>query len=263
MMDSRRGHKLSSLDFAHSRLILLPFTILLFWTQPTTAKPLSTNHQPWTDTSHQSTTRSLSPKVLPRDPNAAHALSPSATTHILSSRQDGNNSPPSNPVNYYYVFIAIGVILLIFFLWSGRRRQRLRKAASLHRRHSALQQDASGWPTTRRFLHGRWQSGNVHDYYRPEDGLDARGEAPPPYQPGSGPPAAQQQQMGNDGFLTIPPPALTRDSPHKPPEYQATVTAVHVPPETHDLNMDEGRQGSSSFIPTTHTSTSPTAGNRL
>lgn len=90
---------------------------------------------------------------------------------------------------------------------------------------NALARDLEGWTSTRRFMHGRYGRNHHMSLVRREEGLDERGEAPPPYQPESDPSmtyklsgTAQDQVQG----ITMPPRILIRDGVEgtRPPEYR-------------------------------------------
>ncbi|KAB8737518.1 hypothetical protein FH972_026477 [Carpinus fangiana] len=208
-------------------LFLLPAEIVLLLLPLTTAQPLHSHEVASYYTTTSLVSRFDSLQHFPHLPNAARApLSRSVVAAMQRRQAIGPDPDPSNPFNYFYIFIAVFVIIVIIALWGSRRRHQRRKAILLNRRQSALQQDATGWPTTRRWLHGNRRQGSddIREYYHREEGLDARGEAPPPYMPGNN--NEPRQQPGDPAHLTVPQAALTRDSPHKPPEYQATVTPV-------------------------------------
>ncbi|OMP84829.1 hypothetical protein BK809_0001932 [Diplodia seriata] len=169
----------------------------------------------------------------------------------------GDSSMSANGMlNLYFLFIAIAVILLAVALLLLHRRKKRRKAMMRNNGQSALAQDINGpgaqqnsrWP----YGNGRWMMGGGGPR-TPEEGLNERGEAPPPYhQPPGGPPqpaytapfgghyapagaapvvamppmppppaAGWQSEAG----LTIPMRTLSRDTQgNKPPDYQETLT---------------------------------------
>lgn len=100
-----------------------------------------------------------------------------------SSDSDFTNTPQSSDVpsssgliNYYFLLLAILVIVVLvgYYFYARRRR---RKIARLRTRgQSALARDLEGWPGWRR---GRWAGGDRERL----EGLNERGEAPPPYMP--------------------------------------------------------------------------------
>ena len=67
---------------------------------------------------------------------------------------------------------------------------------------------------------------------KPEEGLDERGEAPPPYMPKSPPAAAHPDGGRSDPYnpsssTDIPLQDLSRHGDSKPPEYSVTSTSEH------------------------------------
>jgi hypothetical protein len=84
--------------------------------------------------------------------------------------------------------VAVAAILLcICIFWIGRRKKRKAALLRYHGQH-ALARDVEGWRN--RFGVGRagGSSNTLHGNGRVE-GLNERGEAPPPYVPGSKPPS--------------------------------------------------------------------------
>lgn len=87
----------------------------------------------------------------------------------------------NNLVNMYFLMLAVLVILLLVGLWwwqQSKRRKRLRSAG---RRRSALEQDLE-------LGFGRPAWLGLSRREREEEGVDERGEAPPPYTPPPEPP---------------------------------------------------------------------------
>jgi hypothetical protein len=119
--------------------------------------------------------------------------------NVPAGGSDNSNSedPNVNPhiFNYYFLIIAaIACCVCIFILYIGRRKKR---KAALLRTHgqTALARDVAGF---RRF--GRsTNSGSVGRHReRREDGLDERGEAPPPYVEGMKPPSISAGSVGRE-----------------------------------------------------------------
>ncbi|KAB2569356.1 hypothetical protein DBV05_g11959 [Lasiodiplodia theobromae] len=189
---------------------------------------------------------------------AAHALpqgtNPAPGTSTSTSSDDENNNGDSDSsltrdglLNLYFLFIAIVVILLVVALLLLHRRKKRRKAMMRNYGQSALAQDINGHHhnnNTSRWLPGpgRWMMGGAGasgTHRAPEEGLNERGEAPPPYnQPPGGPPqpayapGASYVAMPpppppgwqSDAGLTIPMRTLSRDTQgNKPPDYQETL----------------------------------------
>lgn len=89
--------------------------------------------------------------------------------------------------NYYFLFLALLAVLIAAGLWwlrlnKNRKKQQMRLSGQ-----NALARDLEGWPSARRFLHGRLGRNQnpiqSRTQTRREEGLDENGEAPPPYQP--------------------------------------------------------------------------------
>ncbi|KAF4631956.1 hypothetical protein G7Y89_g6172 [Cudoniella acicularis] len=125
-----------------------------------------------------------------------------ATPTLFSTAQTPGSGPgdqefpgETHVFNYYFLIVAlVAVLFCICILYIGRRKKR--KAALLRRNSQrALAQDVAGFRT--RF--GRPRNYNGFGFglgagagnrvEEREEGLDERGEAPPPYVPGSKPPS--------------------------------------------------------------------------
>jgi hypothetical protein len=116
----------------------------------------------------------------------------------------GATTEESHAFNYYFLIIA-GFVIVISFCVLYIGRQKRRKAALVQTRgQRALARDVEGWRS--RFGVGRTGIGrtgigragaynsNIHDI-NAEDGLNERGEAPPPYVPGSKPPSINSEDL--------------------------------------------------------------------
>jgi hypothetical protein len=123
-------------------------------------------------------------------------------TNTDTSNDANNNENIQHAVfNYYFLIVAVVVILLCVGILYFRSRKK-RKAA-LIRSHSqrALAQDVAGfrnrWGINR--VGGIPYLPNNRGRSDPEEGLDERGEAPPPYVPGPKPPSIRMI----DGVLPV------------------------------------------------------------
>ncbi|MCJ1227229.1 hypothetical protein MMC12_003884 [Toensbergia leucococca] len=106
-----------------------------------------------------------------------------------------NHSESSGVLNYYFLLLAVFVVILLVAYWSLVRRRRNKVARSRVRGESALAQDVEGW-TGRRPWGRPWRSPNSRGL-TVEEGLDERGEAPPPYMPAF-PPAVAHSDNRRD-----------------------------------------------------------------
>ena len=133
---------------------------------------------------------SSSTSPAPTDPdvgnylNAAYTSSssgvPMPTTSDNAPQPASNNSNregTSGVFNYYFLLLAVFVIIVALVWLSLIRRNRQKLALSRHNGQTALARDLEGTPGGRRWGPGRWR------FPRPEEGLDERGQAPPPYMP--------------------------------------------------------------------------------
>jgi len=146
-------------------------------------------------TSQIPTTLSTStiPSLTSRSVPTTTQLTP-ASTSTTSTKNQSPSAEASHAFNYYFLIIAGVVIIVCFFvLYIGRQKKR--KAALSHTRgQRALARDVESWRS--RFGMGRTglYNNNIHDTDT-EDGLNERGEAPPPYIPGSKPPSISSEEL--------------------------------------------------------------------
>lgn len=110
--------------------------------------------------------------------NAGYA----GTTTADSSNGNGDGGHNDGVLNYYFLLLAVFVIILVLGYWIIARRRRTKNARSQIRQQDALAMDLERWPGGgRRWGAARWRFHNVGGEMRGEEGLDERGEAPPPY----------------------------------------------------------------------------------
>lgn len=115
------------------------------------------------------------------------ASSASASAFALPSSTDGagyashnnNRSPETRVLNYYFLLLAVLIIVIALVWWSLARRRRNRMLHLRDNQQSVLARDLQTWPERRRGGAGRWGFGGVEP--RAEEGVEERGEAPPPY----------------------------------------------------------------------------------
>ncbi|KAG9236411.1 hypothetical protein BJ875DRAFT_231249 [Amylocarpus encephaloides] len=136
--------------------------------------------------------------------SSASSIPSGATSPRPSRPHDESDTPPSaTPIssqnahvfNYYFLIVAVAAVLFCFcLLYIGKRKKQ--KAALLRRNSQrALAQDVAGF--RERFGRPRNNNGMVFWNGRATrqreqervEGLDERGEAPPPYVPGTKPPS--------------------------------------------------------------------------
>ncbi|MCJ1259258.1 hypothetical protein MMC24_007094 [Lignoscripta atroalba] len=183
----------------------------------------------------------LSLLLLATSPSITHAQltfgnAPANSTSSGVPSPTGYGAPsPDQPqnngiVNYYFLLLGVFIVVLIAAYWTLVRRRRRKIARSRNGRQSALARDVEGWPGGRRWAQGRWRTAVAADP-TPEEGLDERGEAPPPYVPGQ-PEAAHpvDGRPGNDAGQSIPLQDMSA-SGGKPPDYEP------APAPDYDIDM--------------------------
>lgn len=148
----------------------------------------------------------------------------------------GSNSDPNNTngsgvnVSRYY-FVILGVVILIFLI-SGwfLIRKRTQRIAQTRAGGGPSTGGTGGDADTRRWTTGRWRLTPA----RLEEGLNERGEAPPPYIPGQSPPPAIHVDGGTRHPVTGEPIPL-EDLSGKPPDYDGHSSSEE------DLNLTRPR----------------------
>ena len=125
------------------------------------------------------------PTLLANPTDGDTILTPTST--VLSAIPSATDDAAYNPeadgdkgiLNYYFLLLAVFVIIIIIAYWSIARRRRNRLIRLRDHQQSALARDVETWPGRRRGVGARWRNAGVEPTV--EEGLDERGEAPPPY----------------------------------------------------------------------------------
>ena len=158
-------------------------------------------------------------------PNAATTTTSTAptssTSNAMPSTSDDAPGSGSNPgdgtggiSSYYFVFVAIFLCIAGlggFLIWWRKHRMTTLMQAN---RELAMARD---WGDRRRTYQGRWHSAE----HSREDGLNERGEAPPPYIPKT--PEEEAAENGAHSQPAIPLRTLSRElAGMKPPDYSET-----------------------------------------
>ena len=174
-------HRLQEEVYSVLQLCLL-LSALVIAQDTTTDQPTPTTRETTTSFANDQRTTSV--------PFPSSSL-PFLPSDSAPAGNQNNNPDATGLVNYYFVFLAliVAVAAVVIFLMI-RRRQRVR----LRRRYSqnqALTQDlggprpGGGWSnwnpqrTTAQYWQGRWRETDTGR----QEGLNERGEAPPPYIP--------------------------------------------------------------------------------
>lgn len=177
---------------------------------------------------------------------ASSSASPSPTSLQTTTIQppiSANSNPPSassstpatqdtvsdHVFNYYFLIIAAAGIVLVLGVMYLRSRKRQKAAINRSRSQRALARDMESFRA--RFGMGR-TGGALYGTHTgrsdPEEGLDERGEAPPPYVPGSKPPSIRTA----DGLEELDGRPLGEGEAGEPVELQnLSVTLPSKPPD--------------------------------
>ena len=146
-------------------------------------------------------------------PTLAPAV-PSATDHAnytASTKDDGTSD--KGVLDYYFLLILVFVIIIFLVYWSIARRRKKRIANLRNHQQSALARDVESWPGRRNRVGGRWRMMGVEVDPRAQEGLDERGEAPPPY-------LKEPEPAHHDARAGLEMHDMGRNE-GKPPEYEA------------------------------------------
>ena len=185
-------------------LLPTPLLFLVFTILPRTAYSTSTADLPTPSPTAQATLPFIAAITtpLPYDfdpdptdpPSLSQAANPFATpdASIPTSTANPDSTTSSHALlNYYFLllFVFVALLLLGYYVISRRRRKALLYRQNVQ--HTALSTDLERWPGQTR---SRWRgASNTNDgndgaanrgeweEIRGEEGLDERGEAPPPY----------------------------------------------------------------------------------
>ncbi|KAF2643594.1 hypothetical protein P280DRAFT_256564 [Massarina eburnea CBS 473.64] len=154
---------------------------------------------------------------------------------VSNSNTPSSKNRNNDVINYYFLFLALfGVLVAVFLWWVHKRRKQRKEAMRLSGQH-ALARDMDGWINTRRWFHGTGRHNQTATFVRREEGLDERGEPPPPYRPKSEEGVDVIQERGPDG-IAIPLRTLARDDIEqgRPPDYRESISHAETArrPET-------------------------------
>ena len=158
-----------------------PILALLFFAIPPPQSYAQLQHPPAAATS----TGDDGPTLVANPTNGDTILTPSsAALSAIPSATDGAGYNPEDDgdkgiLNYYFLLLAVFIIIIIIAYWSIARRRRNRLIRLRDNQQSALARDVETWPGRRRGVGARWINAGADATV--EEGLDERGEAPPPY----------------------------------------------------------------------------------
>ncbi|MCJ1365385.1 hypothetical protein MMC16_004506 [Acarospora aff. strigata] len=116
---------------------------------------------------------------------------PTPTATALNPTEISDDLPRTTLINYYFLLLFLLILIFLFLVWTFHRRRKQKRAASRNNRHNALARDLEGWLGNRRWVSyggngGRgWRDvigGGGGGQGQRQEGLDERGEAPPPYE---------------------------------------------------------------------------------
>jgi hypothetical protein len=211
---------------------LLPLLLLLSWELPRSSFAQLAGDTRSSSNGIPSTT--LSTTTLISDPSITGLLPTETSVPPPAAFNSNTKTRESSLVNFYFLLLFLAAAALVLIYYIVRRRRKEKSARSRSRGHNALVRDLASWPGMNRSrTGGRSGLGNVS---RIEEGLDERGEAPPPYEPPLALPhrqqlgSAGQGQPGTGGepspeaapWLAIPMRTLARDLHTQPPGYDET-----------------------------------------
>ncbi|KAL8832366.1 MAG: hypothetical protein Q9191_000323 [Dirinaria sp. TL-2023a] len=151
--------------------------------------------------------------LLPTDLDSSPTPSSRPSNDDDDDGDGDDDDSPSGVLNYYFLLIAIFIIIVITAYCCISRRRRRKITQLRNNRQDALAQDLESWSGTRRWIiAGRWRTAAPEP--RVEEGLNERGEAPPPYMPQMPEPSHTTGAGRTSDGIEL------RDV-RKPPEYEA------------------------------------------
>jgi len=207
------------------------FSFFLFFLRPpSSSAQLTSGDEPFSTLAVEpiSSTPAVAPPSTSLLPGFQQSTAPADPTRtgdvpVFTSNGDPTDQPDTNSgiVNYYFLLLAIFIfiIIILYLSWTRNRKKRLEQFQ--HNREYALHRDLDRWD--RWGAHGRWMyHGNRRGFMREprrEEGLDERGEAPPPYMPDRPPPVVvRDDSIHQDQRQNVPLQDLSPDQ-RKPPDY--------------------------------------------
>ena len=206
-----------TLQHSGSRAFSPLFLLLLSFLVRTTNAQLVFNNEQRAESSSLSSgspTSTLSPFAA-----ASSTGIPAPTGYGGPSSSQANQGQSDGILNYYFLLLAVFIVVIAVAYCTLVRRRRRKVARSRNNGQNALAHDLEGWAGGRRWGHIRWRSGGVHEP-RADEGLDERGEAPPPYMPGEPPPVHLDNGISpHEDEAPIPLRTMDRDA-GKPPDYE-------------------------------------------
>ncbi len=138
--------------------------------------------------STSSTSSTPVPSTMTSQSASSETTASSKPPTIPSKEPDDPSVPKPSALNYYFLLLVLLVAFLILAYWMFNRRKKAKSARSRRNSQSALARDLE---RDRRWAYGGWRSviGLGHRdtmavaaaLEHREEGLDERGEAPPPY----------------------------------------------------------------------------------
>lgn len=115
----------------------------------------------------------------PSAASTSSIISRPSSTDMAEYASNNSHAPQDTGVlNFYFLLLIILVIILALAWWTVARQRRKRISHMRNNQRSILARDLEVWPG-RRVGGGAWRFNGAEP--REHDGLDERGEAPPPY----------------------------------------------------------------------------------
>ena len=148
----------------------------------------------------------------------ATAAQYSSTPTLARGQPSGDDDHDNGILNYYFLLLALLIIIIGIVYLAYARRQRQKVLQSRRNGQRALARDLERWGGGGPWAPGRFRLPRTSPRQpRREEGLDERGEAPPPYVPKEPEPAynGSGSAVGHD----IPLQDIHRPD-QKPPDYE-------------------------------------------
>ncbi len=161
-----------------------------------------------------STSTSPMPTLIGTKPflNIPSDINPSTSPFVVLPPLSPGHEPPLPPteqerrenslLNAYFLLLGLLVFLIVLAWWAFRKRRREKMVRSQNRGQRALARDVQYWSGQNRWVYSGWRGMRfAGGRDRMEEGLDERGEAPPPYTA----PFATQSSLEGLSISVMPP----------------------------------------------------------
>ena len=151
-----------------------------------------------------SPSRSATPSLTSSPTSSVSKPLPPPPGYAPSTVPSPQEDRDASLVNFYFLLLGLFIALVLLGWWGYRKRRKQKNARVQNGGRSALARDLEGWPGPGRRRHGGWRGMVTGHRQRTEEGLDERGEAPPPYKRSASPETPSEDRHGDDQTAQLP-----------------------------------------------------------